>query len=178
MLLLAVARRMTGDMAEALAILERLTAAQPGWAAAHYEFGAALGDAGAPQAAVVALRRAVSLKPDLPDAWRDLGDQLTVLKDAEGADAAYARHIKTSNKDPRLMAAAFALCENEIPKAEFLLREHLKKYPTDVAAIRMFAEVAGGLRRPPAAPFLLAARPAIAPRLLPAPTHHTTGWYP
>ena len=35
MLLLAVARRMTGDIAEALAILERLTAAQPNWAAAH-----------------------------------------------------------------------------------------------------------------------------------------------
>src|SRR5260221_4926479 len=163
MLLLAVARRMTGDMAEALAILERLTAAHPGWAAAHYEFGAALGDAGAPQAAVVALRRAVSLKPDLPDAWRDLGDQLTVLKDAEGADAQYARHIKTSNKDPRLIGAAFALCENEIPKAEFLLREHLKKYPTDVAAIRMFAEVAGRLRRYRDAEFLLARCLELAP---------------
>jgi len=163
MLLLAVARRMTGDITEALAILERLTAAQPSWAAAHYEFGAALGDAGAPQAAVVALRRAVSLKPDLPDAWRDLGDQLTVLGDGKGAEAAYARHIKTSNKDPRLMAAAFALCENEIPKAEFLLREHLKKYPTDVAAIRMFAEVAGRLRRYRDAEHLLARCLELAP---------------
>jgi predicted Zn-dependent protease len=147
MLLLAVARRMTGDIAEALAILERLTAAQPSWAAAHYEFGAALGDAGAPQTAVVALRRAVSLKPDLPDAWRELGDQLTVLKDGEGADAAYARHIETSNKDPRLMAAASALCEKRIPEAEYRLREHLKQFPTDVAAIRMLAEVAGRLGR-------------------------------
>jgi len=163
MLLLAVARRTTGDIAEALAILERLTAAQPSWAAAHYEFGAALGDAGAAQAAVVVLRRAVSLKPDLPDAWRDLGDQLTALGDGEGADAAYARHIKTSNKDPRLMAAAFALCENEIPKAEFLLREHLKKYPTDVAAIRMFAEVAGRLRRYRDAEYLLARCLELAP---------------
>ena len=45
------------------------------------------------------------------------------------------------------MSAALALCENRIPQAELLLREHLKKYPTDVAAIRMFAEVAGRLGR-------------------------------
>jgi predicted Zn-dependent protease len=163
MLLLAVARRMSGNMDEALSVLERLTAAQPNWAAAHYEFGAALGDAGAPEAAVVALRRAVSLKPDLPDAWRELGDQLTAMGDKAGAEDAYARHIKASTKDPRLMAAAFALCENQIPKAELLLREHLKKYPTDVAAIRMFAEIAGRLRRYRDAENLLARCLELAP---------------
>ena len=45
------------------------------------------------------------------------------------------------------MNAALALCENQIGQAELLLREHLKKFPTDVAAIRMFAEVAGRLGR-------------------------------
>jgi tetratricopeptide (TPR) repeat protein len=49
--------------------------------------------------------------------------------------------------DPRLMAAAAALCDNHIPQAEALLREHLKQQPTDVAAIRMLAEVAARLRR-------------------------------
>ena len=37
------------------------------------------------------------------------------------------------------VAAATALCENRIPEAEAALREHLKRAPTDVAAIRMMA---------------------------------------
>jgi tetratricopeptide (TPR) repeat protein len=146
-LLLAVARRLSGDAASAVAILERLAAERPNWAAAHYELGAALIEVARRDAALDALRRAVALQPDMPDAWRDIGDLLTLVGDRRGADAAYARHIKASTKDPRLMSAALALCENQIGQAELSLREHLKKYPTDVAAIRMFAEVAGRLGR-------------------------------
>jgi predicted Zn-dependent protease len=163
MLLLAVALRMTGEIATALTTLEHLVARQPNWAAAHYEWGVALGDARRHEAALVALRRAVALKPDLPDAWREIAAQLTFLGDKEGADSAYARHLQASNRDPRLMAAAHALCENQIPQAELLLREHLKKNPTDVAAIRMFAEVAGRLRRYHDAENLLARCLELAP---------------
>lgn len=146
-LLLGVARRMSGDAASAVAILERLAGQRPNWAAAQYELGVALIEVPRREAALVALRRAVALQPDMPDAWRDIGDQLTLLGDKRGADLAYARHIKASTKDPGLMSAAQALCDNKIGQAELLLREHLKKYPTDVAAIRMFAEVAGRLGR-------------------------------
>ena len=48
---------------------------------------------------------------------------------------------------PRLIAAAVALNENDLPRAEPLLREHLKADPLDVAAIRMFAELAGRIGR-------------------------------
>jgi tetratricopeptide (TPR) repeat protein len=144
-LLLAIARRYSGQVHAAQQVLEQLTREQPNWAAAHYELGLAQIDAGRP--ALTALRRAVTLKPDMPDAWRTLGDQLTAAGDPQGADAAYAQHIKASTRDPRLMSAALALCENKIAQAELLLREHLKKFPTDVAAIRMFAEVAGRLGR-------------------------------
>jgi predicted Zn-dependent protease len=163
MLLLAVALRTTGQTATALTILERLVCLQPNWAAAHHEWGLALGDSGQHEAALAALRRAVTLKPDLPEAWRDIASQLTCLGDDEGAERAYARHIKASNKDPRLVAAAHALCENQIPQAKLLLREHLKKHPTDVAAIRMFAEVAGRLRRYHDAENLLARCLELAP---------------
>ena len=163
MLLLAVALRTTGEIATALTTLERLVARQPNWAAAHYEWGVALGDARRHEEALVALRRAVALKPDLPDAWREIAAQLTFLGDKEGAESAYARHLQVSNRDPRLMAAAHALCENQIPQAELLLREHLKKDPTDVAAIRMFAEVAGRLRRYHDAENLLARCLELAP---------------
>lgn len=48
---------------------------------------------------------------------------------------------------PRLIAAAVAMNENDLPRAEPLLREHLRQDPTDVAAIRMFAELAGRIGR-------------------------------
>ena len=48
---------------------------------------------------------------------------------------------------PRLVEAAVAMNDNDIPRAEFLLREHLKERPFEVAAIRMLAEVAGRIGR-------------------------------
>jgi tetratricopeptide (TPR) repeat protein len=146
-LLLGVARRVGGDAVSAVCILEHLVAAQPNWAAAHYELGVTLLELQRSDAALAAWRRAVTLKPDMPDAWRQIGDQLFLRGDKAAADAAYARHIKASTKDPRLLSAAEALCDNKIGQAELLLREHLKKFPTDVAAIRMFSEVAGRLGR-------------------------------
>jgi len=146
-LFLGIARRRLGDTAGALEIQEPLARAQPGWAPAHYELGVTLGLVGRGEDAIESLRRAVRLKPDIGDAWRLLGDHLTAVGDREGADAAYASHIKASTRDPRLLAPAAALCENRIPVAERLLREHLKENPTDVAAIRMLAEVAARLGR-------------------------------
>jgi predicted Zn-dependent protease len=163
MRLLAVARRTCGDPAAALEILKRLCARQPRWAVAEYELGVTLASLGQGEAALAALRRAVELDPDMPDAWRVLGDHLTAVGDAAGADAAYARHIKAATKDPRLLAAAAALVENRIPHAEALLRAHLKPHPTDVAALRMLAEVAARLRRYADAERILEGCLALAP---------------
>jgi predicted Zn-dependent protease len=162
-LLLGSARRAAGNPAAALAVLQPLIAAHPTWAVAHFEFGLTLSDLEWHDDAMSALRRAVELRPDLPDAWREIGDRLALRGDTEGAHAAYAQHIKASTKDPRLMSAAAALSENQIPKAELLLREHLKKFPTDVAAIRMLAEVAGRLGRYIDAENLLARCLELAP---------------
>ena len=131
-LLLGVAQRRAGDAVASQAVLEPLAQSQPNWAAAHYELGLTLGARRNGEGAVAALRRAVSLKPELPDAWRALGDHLTAIGDASGADDAYAQHIKFSTRDPRLLEAAAALCDNRIAVAEALLRAHLKQHPTDV----------------------------------------------
>jgi predicted Zn-dependent protease len=146
-LIVAMARRAAGNSAGALGTLRALVAAQPQWAAAQCQLGLALGESAQPEEALECLRRAVALKPDLPDAWRAIGDHLSGAGDVAGADAAYAQHLKASTNDPRLMAAAAALCGNDVPQAELLLREHLRCHPTDVAAIRMLAEVAGRLGR-------------------------------
>jgi predicted Zn-dependent protease len=168
LLLLGSARRLGGDPAAALTILQPLALAQAKWAAAHYELGLVLGELGQPQAALAALRRAVTLKPDMPDAWRAIGDHLVATGDVAGADAAYARHIKASTRDPRLLSAASALVEGRIGQAEALLRTHLKQYPTDVAAIRMLAEVAARLGRNTDAEVLLERCLELAPSFHPA----------
>jgi Tfp pilus assembly protein PilF len=49
--------------------------------------------------------------------------------------------------DPHLKEAAAALMRNDLPAADRRLRAHLDGYPTDVAALRMLAEVAGRLRQ-------------------------------
>ncbi len=162
-LLLGCARRMTGDADDAVQILRPLVESQPQWAIAHYEFGLALADSGQSAAALTALRRSVALKPDMPDAWRAIGDRLITSGDAAGADAAYAQHIKASTRDPRLLVAAAALVEGRIAQAEALLRAHLKQYPTDVAALRMLAEVAARLGRNADAEVLLERCLELAP---------------
>ncbi|MEP7243825.1 MAG: sulfotransferase [Gammaproteobacteria bacterium] len=168
LMLLGAARRALGDAAGALAILEPLAKIHSQWAGAQYELARAYGRNAQGDAAVAALRRAVALQPEMPDAWRALGDHLTAIGDAHGADEAYARSIRYSTHDPRLMEAGIHLVEGRIAQAEALLRAHLKQFPTDVAAIRMLAEVAGRLARYANAENLLTRCLELAPSFLPA----------
>jgi len=141
-LVVGSAQRLLGDTEAALATLEDLARSQPRAAAVHYEYGLTLTAAGRGDEAIASLRRAARLNPSLPGVWRALADQLSAIGDSQGADAAYARHIKAATRDPRLLRPATALCKNDIPRAEALLRAHLHHHPTDVAALRMLAEVA------------------------------------
>jgi len=161
--LLAAAHAAQDDMQGAVDILHALVLRQPNWAFAHLDLGVALGRSGRGQEAITTLRKAVALKPDLPQAWRALGDVLMASGEHAQADAAYAQHVRCSTRDPRLLSAATALVENRIPEAEALLREHLKQAPTDVAAIRMLGEVAARLGRLEDAQHLLARCLELAP---------------
>jgi tetratricopeptide (TPR) repeat protein len=145
--MLAAARSRQGDPSAALAILVPLARAWPDLAEVQFDLGQALARCGRGQEAIAALRCAVALDPDLPQAWRVLGDALTAAGDHEAADAAFVSHVRHAAHDPQLMAAAVALAGNRIPEAEALLRAQLRQAPTDVAAIRMFAELAARLDR-------------------------------
>jgi tetratricopeptide (TPR) repeat protein len=146
-LILGIALRRLRDFGASLDVLEPLAAAQPRWAAAQRELGYALGDAGRGEDAVAALRTALQLQPAMAEAWRTLGDHLAAMGDAAGSDHAYAQHVRHSVRDPKLLQPAAALAEGRIAEAEHLLRAHLKRHPTDVAAIRMLAEVAARIGR-------------------------------
>src|SRR3546814_8582719 len=62
-----------------------------------------------------------------------------------------------------MVAAALALSENRLPDAEGALRGRLREDATDVAAIRMLAEVAGRLGRYEDAEKLLSRALQLAP---------------
>ncbi|RAK56180.1 hypothetical protein DJ017_01960 [Phenylobacterium soli] len=114
-------------------------------------------------AALKALERAVAVAPNYPPAWLALADQRRLAGDAAGADLAYDRHIQASARDPELVAAATALVDQQLAVAERLLRDILKRRPTDVAAIRMLAEVAARLGRYEDAEMLLGRCLELAP---------------
>lgn len=69
---------------------------------------------------------------------------------------------------PRLIDAALAMNANDLPRAEPLLRAHLKDDPCDVAAIRLFAELAGRIGRYRDAEALLRRALELAPGFTPA----------
>ena len=167
-LILGAAYRISGRTHAALEILEPLAREQPPLAAALLELGVALGEAGRSAESVAALRRALLLKPDSPDAWRALADQLDAEGDSAGADEARARYLASATRDPRLLGAADALVKNDLPLAEARLRAHLQAHPTDIAALRMLAEIAGRIERYQDAQQLLERCLELAPGFDPA----------
>jgi len=120
-------------------------------------------ETGSLEGAVMSLRRMVALDPRRPQVWLQLADHLDIAGDRAGAEQAYLSHVRHAVHDPALMAAAAALHAGNIPEAETRLRQHLKQAPTDVAAIRMLAELAVRLDRAEDAQLLLERCLELAP---------------
>lgn len=140
-LILGSARRRLGDPKGARAVLEPLARAYPRAANTQYELGMTLAVLGEAPAAVAALRRAVGVNRELPEAWRALGDLMFLAGDAAGAEAAFAEHARASVTDPALKPAADAVFAGRLAEAERLLRAHVTRRLTDATAMRMLAEV-------------------------------------
>lgn len=166
--MLAAAHSLRGDLPAAILILTRLARSFPDQAGIHLDLGSALHQVGRDPEAVAALRRAIALDPALPQAWRILGDALMASGEHAAAQRAYLDHVGHSVRDATLLAAADAMVANRIPQAETLLRARLREAPTDVAAIRMLAEVAARLERNEDATHLLERCLELAPDFLEA----------
>jgi tetratricopeptide (TPR) repeat protein len=163
LILLALAQDKLGHVDSAIANLQQLIQIQANWAAPYLELGFILRRTGKTQEALIALQSALSIKPDLPKAWLALADLYAETGKDQASDNAYSKHLQYSATDSQLISAASALVENRIPDAEHSLKNYLKQYPTDVAAIRMLAEVAARLGRDIDAENLLARCIELAP---------------
>jgi predicted Zn-dependent protease len=168
LLMLASALRRQDRADVALEILAPLAEAQPKSPMVQFEAGLVLASLGRTREAIASLWRAVRLNPKLAAAWRELGDQFTIVGDVDAADDAYMHQIEASPHDPRLLEAAGALAKNKLAVAERLLREILKQFPTDVPAIRMLAETGMRLGRYEEAEHLYARCVELAPSFLAA----------
>ncbi|MBX7250211.1 MAG: sulfotransferase [Caulobacteraceae bacterium] len=162
-LLLASSLRRQRRANEALAEVEPLIRSHDDWAAAHMEAGLSLALLGQGDAAIAALRKAVRQDSRLVPAWRGLAEQLALIGDETGAEQARAAEIRASVSDPVLLKAGQALVDNDLPVAERLLRDYLKRDPFSVPAIRMLAEVGGRLGRLDDAEKLLTRAVELAP---------------
>ncbi len=130
-----------------------------------------------PRRAIVEARAILQASPRNADAWRLLGAALRRSGDEEEAAQAELAAISASVGDPQLMRAAEALVGNDLAAAEHILRPRLKAKPTDVAAIRMMAELAGRLGRYADAENLLRRALELAPAFAPARANLATVLY-
>lgn len=172
LLLRGAALRLAGRAAEAEPVLRALAAAQPQAAGVQLELALTCHRRGRHPQAIDALRAALALDPQLPQAWRMLSDLLRAEGDDAGAARAMLEHVRHGVRDPRLLQAAQALAEGRLPEAETALRHRLQHAPTDVAAIRMLAELAVRIGRHEEALRLFERCLALAPGFREARHHY------
>ncbi len=161
--LLGAAKRRLGDAQGAILALEKALNVSPFSAEALLEKGLAEAAIGESRRAMNSVGHALSLNSGLINAWRALADELLRAGDEDAAGRAFANHVTASTKDPELLEAGKALNDGRLAIAERQLKSYLMRAPTDVAAIRMLAELAARIGRYQDAETLLERCVALAP---------------
>ena len=118
-----------------------LTNSEAQLAAAH---GALAND---PQRALAQAEALIAADPDVAEAHRLAAHALRRLGREGDAQAASLAAVSAAIHDPGMIAAGLALAQDRLPDAEAALRDRLRRDASDVAAIRMLAEVAGRIGR-------------------------------
>lgn len=145
--LMGAARRRLGETGEAASHLALALKGMPRSAELLLELALAEAARGEGKRAMAFAARAMETNGGIANGWRALADELTRAGDDDLAGRAYVNHVTASAKDPALLEAAVALNSGRIAVAERQLKAYLTKHPTDVAAIRMLAELAARIGR-------------------------------
>lgn len=121
-----------------------------------------------PAEAARLLREVLVADPRNAGAWRLLARALRASGQDEDAAEAELNAVRATAYEPEMVAIAAAMIENDLPQAEARLRQRLRAQPTDVAAIRLMAELASRIGRLGDAEKLLRRALELAPGFMPA----------
>jgi tetratricopeptide (TPR) repeat protein len=137
----AVAQRLAGDIAAALATLAELERLHPRFSGLYQERGhchVALKHA---PAAIESFLRAVNINPALPASWRLL-ERLYRMAGQEREAAQAAEHVTTLAQLPSEVVTATALfSDGELAPAEQLIRAYLRTHGDHIEAMRLLARI-------------------------------------
>ena len=136
-----VIHRRSGNVVEACDVLNRVANQVPELAAAQLELGLALYSMRRLDEAKDHLLRSVELDKSLTLAWKRLGEIYSVGGEEEKASDAFRNQLLASKKHPGLVKAIELVAEGKLGMAEGICREYLKRFPADVTAIRLLAEI-------------------------------------
>ncbi|RYD39906.1 MAG: tetratricopeptide repeat protein, partial [Sphingomonadales bacterium] len=132
---------------------------------------------GQPGAALAQAQAIIEAVPTSAAAHRLVAHALRALDRESEAQAASLAAVGATIHDEAMVDAALALAEDRLPDAEAALRQRLREDATDVAAIRMLAEVAGRIGRYEDAEKLLSRALQLAPGFGAARANLATVYY-
>ncbi|MGA7539644.1 MAG: sulfotransferase [Steroidobacteraceae bacterium] len=141
--LLAVARRLSGDIPAALATLAELERVHPRFSGLYQERGhcrVALRQA--PQA-IEAFLRAVNINPALPASWGLLESLYRMTGQRQQAAQAAEHVARLGQLLPEVVTATALLSDGELAAAEELTRGYLREHENDIEAMRLLAKIDG-----------------------------------
>ena len=134
--------------------------------------------AGDDAGAIAALRHALSIKPELADAWQALGEAYFRSGDVAAMEAAQAQQRKYALARPEAARRRHALAENRPTDAEQMLRKHLQASPDDAEALKILGDTLAGLERHGESETALAKALALAPQFDAARFSYATALFP
>ena len=164
----SVALRHLARVDDALAMLDRLLIAKPGYGRAFQEQGYCHRAAGRRDAAIPALERATAANPALLASWRALAELQAEAGHPEQAASANGQVKWLSGLPPELVSVISFLHEGRLYKAERLCRAYLQTHGHHFEAMRLLAELGVRSYAMEEAEFLLESCAVLRPDYLPA----------
>ena len=127
---------------EALALLERLEAAQPGFSRLHQERGLCHVQLKDAPAAIESLLRAVNINPALPASWSMLEGLYRMTGDAARAATAAEHVAHLKRLPPEVVTATSLFSDGDLAPAEDIVRGFLLRHGDHIEAMRLLARIA------------------------------------
>jgi tetratricopeptide (TPR) repeat protein len=139
--MLAVAQRLQGRLAEALATLERLEVLCPEYSRLYQERGHCHVMQRQARSAIEAFEHAVRLNPALPASWKTLEALYRMTGRAADAANAGAHVAKLASLPVAVVTARSMFADGEIEAAEKLVRQYLLTHGDHIEGMRLLAQI-------------------------------------